>query len=188
MLNPRLAGRYAKSLIDLAIEKNALEEVYNDMLLLQNIFRNNREFVTIMKSPVILPDKKQDIFKAVAAGGRISQFTSLFFQLLIRKSREASFPEIVNAFIDQYKVHKNIQTVKLITAKPLSEEMKQEIVRKVQGQTPLKTIDLKTEVREDLIGGFVLQMGDTLVDASISYDLKAIKKQFLNNDFIYKIR
>jgi F-type H+-transporting ATPase subunit delta len=188
MQNPRLAGRYAKSLIDLAVEKNALEQVYNDMLLLQNIFRNNREFVTIMRSPVILPDKKEDIFRAVAQGGRISQFTTLFFQLLIRKSREASFPEIVNAFIEQYKLKKNIQTVKLTTAKPVSEEVKQEIVRKVQSQSPNKQIDLKTEVREDLIGGFVLEMGDSLVDASISYDLKAIKKQFLNNDFIYKIR
>lgn len=188
MLNPRLAGRYAKSLIDLAIEKNELETAYNDMLLLQNIFRGNREFVTIMKSPVILPEKKEDIFKAVAKGGRISPLTSLFFQLLIRKSREASFPEIVNAFIDQYKQHKNIQTVKLTTAKPISEDLKQQIVRKVQSQSPSKTIELKTAVNEDLIGGFVLEMGDALVDASIAYDLKAIKKQFLNNDFIYKIR
>ena len=188
MLNPRLAGRYAKSLMDLALEKNALEEVYNDMLLLQNIFKGSREFTTVMKSPVILPEKKQDIFKAVAQNGRIGQFTSLFFQLLIRKSREASFPEIVNAFIEQYKVHKHIQTVKLTTAKPVSEELKQEIIRKVQSQSPGRTIDLKTEVKEDLIGGFVLEMGDNLVDASIAYDLKAIKKQFLNNDFIYKIR
>ncbi len=188
MQNPRLAGRYAKSLMDLAIEKNELESSYNDMLLLQNIFRNNREFVTVMRSPVILPDKKQEIFKAVAQGGRISQLTTLFYQLLVRKSREASFPEIVNAFIDQYKLHKNIHTVKLTTAKPVSEEVKQEIIRKVQGQNPLKNIELKTEVKEDLIGGFVLEMGDLLVDASIAYDLKEIKKQFLNNDFIYKIR
>lgn len=188
MQNPRLAGRYAKSLIDLALEKNALEEVYNDMLSLQNVFRTNRQFVTIMRSPVIMPDKKLDIFKAVAQAGSISQFTSLFFQLLVRKSREASFPEIVNAFIEQYKQHKNIQTVKLTTARPVSEEVKQEIIRRVQSQSPLKNIELKTEVKEDLIGGFVLEMGDTLVDASIAYDLKAIKKQFLNNDFIYKIR
>jgi F-type H+-transporting ATPase subunit delta len=58
----------------------------------------------------------------------------------------------------------------------------------VQAQSPGKSIDLKTEVKEDLIGGFVLEMGDRLVDASIAYDLKEISKQFLNNDFIYKIR
>src|SRR5215213_6908250 len=98
MLNPRLAGRYAKSVMGLAIERNELEAVYNDMLLLQNIFKNNRQFVTVMRSPVILADKKQDIFKAVAQNGRISQLTTAFFDLLVRKNREASFPEIVNAF------------------------------------------------------------------------------------------
>lgn len=187
MQNPRLAGRYAKSLIDLAIEKNELDAVYNDMLLLQNIFKNNRQFVNIMRSPVIMADKKRDIFNAVAQG-RISKLTIAFYELLVRKNREASFPEIVNALIEQYKQHKNIQTVTLTTARPISEQVKQEIIRKVQAQSPNKTIDLKTEVKEDLIGGFILEMGDNLVDASIAYDLKAIKKQFLNNDFIYKIR
>ncbi len=52
----------------------------------------------------------------------------------------------------------------------------------------MKNIELTAVVDENIIGGFVLQIGNTLVDASIAYDLNAIKKQFLNNDFIYKIR
>lgn len=187
MQNPRLAGRYAKSLLDLAIERNELEAVYKDMQFLQAICKSNRDFVTIMKSPVIATDKKESIFTAVTTG-KISALTASFYQLLIRKGREANFPEIVQAVIDQYKKHKGIYTVKLTTAGPVGEEVKQEIIRRVQAQTPMKNIELKTEVKEDLVGGFVLEMGDTLVDASIAYDLKAIKKQFLNNDFIYKIR
>ncbi|HYF31928.1 MAG TPA: ATP synthase F1 subunit delta [Chitinophagaceae bacterium] len=187
MLNPRLAGRYAKSLMDLAIERNELEAIYQDMQFLQSVCRNSRDFVNLMKSPVIAPDKKEGIFNAVTKG-KISALTASFHQLLIRKGREANFPEIVQAFIDQYKRHKGIYTVKLTTAKPVSEDLKQEIIRKVRSQTPMQNIELKTEVKEDLVGGFVLEMGDTLVDASIAYDLKAIKKQFLNNDFIYKIR
>ena len=52
----------------------------------------------------------------------------------------------------------------------------------------MQNIELETTVNKDLIGGFVLQAGDQLVDASIAYDLKNIAKQFDNNDFIYKIR
>jgi F-type H+-transporting ATPase subunit delta len=51
-----------------------------------------------------------------------------------------------------------------------------------------QNIELEEKVDKDIIGGFVLQIGDKLVDASIAYDLKAIAKQFENNDFIYKIR
>ena len=52
----------------------------------------------------------------------------------------------------------------------------------------MQNIELETAVKEDIIGGFVLQAGDKLVDASIAYDLKEIARQFENNDFIYKVR
>jgi F-type H+-transporting ATPase subunit delta len=187
MQNPRLAGRYAKSLLDLAVERNELETVHDDILFLQQVSKNSREFVSLMKSPVIEPAKKEKVFTAVTAG-RISELTAAFHRLLITKGREANLTEIINAFITQYNKKKGIQIIKLTTPAPISEELKQQIVEKIKSQTQFTNIELKTEVKEDLIGGFVLEMGDSLVDASISYDLRAIKKQFLNNDFIYKIR
>jgi F-type H+-transporting ATPase subunit delta len=187
MMNPRLAGRYAKSLLGLAIERNQLDEAYNDMIFLQDVCKSNREFNVVLKSPVIPPEKKEAILEAVTKG-RISALTDSFIRLLIRKGREMNLPEITSAFIDQYKEYKQIYTIKLTTAAPVSEEIKKEIVEKVKSQSDMKNIELTTAVNEDLIGGFVLQIGDTLVDASVAYDLNAIKKQFLNNDFIYKIR
>jgi F-type H+-transporting ATPase subunit delta len=187
MLNPRLAGRYAKSLIDLAIERNQLEVIYNDMLFLRNVCKNSREFVTILKSPVITSDKKDNILQAIA-GGKVSEVTMAFNKLLVKKGRESGLPEIINAFIEQYKKHKDIHTVKLTTAVPVSEELKQQIIAKIQEQTAMKNIELETAVKDELIGGFVLELGGTLVDGSIAYDLSKIRSQFLNNDFIYKIR
>jgi F-type H+-transporting ATPase subunit delta len=188
MPNPRLAGRYAKSLIGLANERNQLEAVYNDMLYLQMVVKGSRDFVTLLKSPVIKADKKQAILDAVTSSGNLSDLTLGFSKLLVSKGRESNLPEIVTAFIEQYKTQKEIYTITLTTATPVSEELKQAIVNKVTSQTSMKNIDLRTEVKEDLIGGFTLEMGDTLVDASILYDLNKIKSQFLNNDFIYKIR
>jgi F-type H+-transporting ATPase subunit delta len=107
---------------------------------------------------------------------------------MIRKSRESYLPEVVTAFIKQYKANKNIYSVKLTTASGLSEELKSAIVKQVQATTEMQNIELETVVNEALIGGFVLQAGDKLIDASIAYDLKNIAKQFDNNDFIYKIR
>jgi F-type H+-transporting ATPase subunit delta len=187
MLNPRLAGRYAKSLIDLALEQDKLEQVYKDMLLLQSICKNNRDFVSLLKSPVVPTDKKEAVLDA-ATSGKTTELTAAFNRLLIRKGREAVLPEIIQAFIEQYKHKKDIHVVKLTTATPISEEVKQAIISKVQTLTPMKTVELQTVVKEDIIGGFLLELGDTLVDASISYDLNKIRSQFLNNDFIYKIR
>jgi F-type H+-transporting ATPase subunit delta len=187
MPNPRLAARYAKSLLDLANEKGILEQVHNDMLYLQAVCSKSREVVNLLRSPIISPDKKEAILKAVTKTN-ISESTNVFIRLLITKGREEYLPEIITAFISQYKKQKDIHTVKLTTATPISEELKKQIVERVQSQTNLKNIELKAEVKEDIIGGFLLEIGDTLVDASVSYDLNKIRSQFLNNDFIYKIR
>ncbi|HSU27779.1 MAG TPA: ATP synthase F1 subunit delta [Chitinophagaceae bacterium] len=187
MPNPRLATRYAKALLDLAIEKKSLEEIFADMQWLQAVCKGSREFVGVLKSPIIKSDKKQKIIEAIAKG-KISVITMSFLVLMVKKNRENYLPEVITAFIRQYKEHKNIYIVKLATASALTEEMKDAFLKQIRATSDMQHIELETTVNKELIGGFVLQAGDKLVDASIAYDLKIIAKQFENNDFIYKIR
>jgi len=187
MSNTRLATRYAKSLIGLAIERNELEKVFGDMEWLQSLCKGNRDFVNMLRSPVIKSDTKGKIVKAVAQNN-IGLLTNSFIQLLINKGRESALPEIAAAFIQQYKEVKKIFTVRLTTAHPLSDDIKKAFVDHIKSTTEMQNIELETIVKEDIIGGFVLQTGDKLVDASVAYDLKEIARQFENNDFIYKVR
>ena len=159
MPNPRLATRYAKSIIDLAIEKGQLEKVFADMQWLQAVCKSSHEFVVILRSPVIKGDKKEKIIEAVT-DGRISEMTKMFVRLMIRKGRESYLPEVINAYITQYKVNKNIQTVQLTTASALSDELKNAIVKQIKATADMPNIELETSVNADLIGGFVLQAGD----------------------------
>jgi len=114
--------------------------------------------------------------------------TIAFFKLLINKSREYNLPEIVNAFIVQYNELNNIHTFKLITAIPVSDTLKESIINKIKAETSYQKIQLETAVKEELIGGFTLEVGDSLVDASILRDLNDVKKQFQNNEYIHNIR
>ena len=187
MPNPRLASRYAKSLIDLAIERGQVEKIFEDMQWLQAVCKGNRDFVNVLRSPIINADTKKKIVAAVTAG-KVSELVSAFNDLLITKGRESNLPEIISAFISAYKEHKNIKTVKLTTASTVSESMKSAIVAQVKKTSGFQNIELEEKVDENIIGGFVLQVGDKMIDASIAYDLRTIAKQFENNDFIYKIR
>ncbi len=187
MLNPRLAGRYAKSLIDLALEQGQLEAVHSDMLYMSNMMKNSAELVTILKSPVVPGDKKQKVLTALTEG-KIGPITASFNRLLITKGRESFLPEIVYAFIEQYKENKGIHTVTLTTAMPVSDEVKNSIIQKIKLGAHMKEVELEAIVDEKIIGGFILEADGRRVDASIAYDLANIKKQFANNDFIYRIR
>lgn len=187
MLNPRLAGRYAKSLTDLALENKQSDRIYDDVVFLQSVCNESKELVSLLKSPVIQADKKLAVLEAITKG-RVSELTTLFLRLLVKKGRENILPQILQAAIEQYKRYKDIHVVKLTTASEISNELKESLLKKIKEETRYQNIELEMEVKPEIIGGFVLEVENSLIDASISYDLNAIRKQFDNNDFIYKIR
>lgn len=187
MPNLRLAARYAKSLIDLSVEKGQLEKVYADMRLLQSVCKSNPDFVNVLRSPIIKADKKNSILVAVTTG-RVTELTAGFIKLLVTKGRESDLPEIAGAFIDQYNSIKGIHKVKITSATPLSNEVKSSIEARINSDAGLLNIELETATDESLIGGFVLEFNNNLVDASILRDLKDIKKQFTGNLYEHNIR
>ena len=105
MRNPRLAFRYAKSLLDLALEKGQLEQVYADMLYLQQLTDRSREFLNLLRSPVVPNEKKLIAIDAVITKN-VSPMTDAFVKLLVRKNRDGDLPDIITAFIQQYKDEK----------------------------------------------------------------------------------
>ena len=187
MQNPRLAIRYAKSLLDLAQEQNKLELVFNDMKLLDDICKSNREFANVLKSPIIKEDKKNQVIESVTAG-RINMLTASFIKLLGGKGRESNLPEIISAFIEQYNEVKGIHKVKLTTAVEISEDLKNEFINKIKASEGVKTIELQTIVDETIVGGFILEMEGKLADGSIRRDLNDVQKQFMDNEYIQKLR
>lgn len=186
MQNPRLASRYAKSLVDLAAEKGQLEAVRVDMQVLQQIAKSNPDVVTLLKSPVIKPDKKQKILSAILEG-KVGTITAAFVQLLVVKGRESNLPEIATEFARQYNVLKNISKVKITTAVPLDPAILGTIKQKVEAGTD-NTIEMETAVEPELIGGFVLESENRLYDASVLRDLNDIRKQFTQNIYTPNIR
>ncbi|MFN9709785.1 MAG: ATP synthase F1 subunit delta [Bacteroidota bacterium] len=187
MQNPRLAGRYAKSLIDLAKEKNQLDVIHAVIIELKKICKESRELLNLLRSPIIKADKKLAILKE-AVLGKLNPLTAAFVQLMVSKGRESSLPDIAEAFIEQYNQINGIQKVKLTTAVPVGEDLKTAIAQQLKSAVSYDKIDLETRVDESLIGGFQLEFDGKLVDTSIARDLRDIKKQFQQNIYIPNIR
>src|SRR3954468_16347217 len=122
MNNPRLAARYGKSLLDLAVEQNQLDTVLADMKFLRAVCKANPDFASVLVSPVIKADKKEKIIESII-NGRVSTLTASFIKLLVRKARENVLPQIAVSFIAQYNELKDIHQVKLTTAIPVSAEL-----------------------------------------------------------------
>ena len=172
----KVAARYAKSLIDLALEQKALEEIKIDMELFVNTLRINTELQAVVKNPIIPLNKKNAIINAVF-GGKIHKVTSSFLKIVIDKGRAEIIYGTAKEFLNQYNQYKNIVTAKVTSATPLTENAKTEIINKVKAITGGEVL-LQTEVDDSLIGGFILTVGDKQFDTSLASGLAKLKKEF----------
>jgi F-type H+-transporting ATPase subunit delta len=183
----KVATRYAKSLIDLAAEMNSLDQVHADMLFWQEVCQSSRDLVNMFTSPVIQGDKKMKVLQRIGPD-HLGPFTGAFVGLLIRKGRENDFPEIITAFLEQYNVLKDIHTARLTTAVAVSEGVQQAFKDKLKNELSLANVVLDAVVDPRLIGGFTLEVDGKMVDASVERDLHDIRKQFMQNIYVPKIK
>lgn len=186
MSNSRLSFRYAKSLLDIAKEQNKVQEVHQDTLYLVALCKASKEFLAVLKSPILQASKKQSVIDAIVKPN-INALTHSFISLLIKKGREGELADIAAAFEHLFNEMNNITKVSLTTAVEISEALKNDIVAQVNKNSKT-AIQLQTQVNENLIGGFVLEFNNNLLDASVSKQLNDLKKQFSDNSFVSNIR
>lgn len=172
------ATRYAKSLMDLATEGNALEAVKNDMKAVIRLCEENRDFALFLKSPVIKTDKKIEVLNSVFQG-KISKLSQSFLALIASKNREAYIPEIARAFDELYKQNSNILTAVVTSARGLDDTTRKKVIELVKSQMNGE-VELIEKIDPNTIGGFILKIGDRQIDRSVSRQLSTLKNQLVN--------
>ncbi|MBK9285471.1 MAG: ATP synthase F1 subunit delta [Sphingobacteriaceae bacterium] len=177
-----VASRYAKSLLDLSIENKQLEVVRKDMQIIDSLCKSNREFVLLLESPVVNTDKKIAILKSIFEKN-ISTLSLSFLNLIASKRRENYISHIASSFDAQYKIYKNITTVKIESAIALDAKLKESVLSLVK-QNVKGEIELMEKVNPSLIGGFILTINDKQIDQSIASKLNKLKKDFSGNLFV----
>jgi F-type H+-transporting ATPase subunit delta len=177
MSENKAASRYAKSLIDLAKERNALEEIKNDMFFLEQVIDQNPELEAILRNPIVPLDKKSGILENIL-GAKVNEATKAFAKLIVNKGRSAILFDISKSFIAQYNALKGIVTAYVTTATELTAESRAEIVAIVKKEIGANEVVIREKVNDKLIGGFILKVGDRQFDASIASSLNKLKKEF----------
>lgn len=177
MTNQRVADRYAKSLLDLAVERKQLDVIKADVDGLLEM-SGNRDLAVLLGSPVVNPSKKNAIMTALLDKAGADELTKTFVKILINKGRESDLIGILGAFNDQYKTLRKISTVKVTSASALGEAelaaIRQQLV--AGGKTEAE-VEIETVVDPAIMGGFVLEFGGKVYDASVQHKLHQIRKE-----------
>ncbi|MBQ1816816.1 MAG: F0F1 ATP synthase subunit delta [Bacteroidaceae bacterium] len=167
--------RYARALIKASMETHQEEQVYAEMNTLSDNFSTMPQLCQIIDNPVISTNEKAGLIKSVC-GTEISAVTEKFISLILQEGREKALHAIANSYIRLYRQHKNIISGKLTTAVPVSEETKEKLRSKVNERTN-GTVEFKTDIDPDIIGGFILEYDTYCMDASMRKKLNLIKAE-----------
>ena len=178
-----VAARYVKSLLGLAVEKGALDQVHADMQLFTKVCEENRDFLLMLRSPVIKHGDKNDVLKKLFQG-KVNALSLAIFDIITRKNREPLLPEIAATFHHAYNVYNGIGEATVTTAVSMDKELRNEIEAIAKKISDKKQLELHEKVDPEMIGGFVLKVGDQQVDASLKNKLNALKVKLSNNPYV----
>lgn len=170
-----LEKTYSKALFELAVEENVLDEIFNELKMLAQIFYENDELEKCLSVPTITGEEKSSIISNIFSG-KVSDLTYNFLNVLVEKGRIVYIQKIYNQFRNMYNEKNGILEVTAITTKPLSDELKKKLIQKLESIS-LKKINLIENVDEAILGGIVLSYGNTQLDASIKSKIDSMRSQ-----------
>ena len=180
MADSRVASRYVKSLLGLAVEQGVLDEVHRDMQLFNRVCKENRNFVAMLRSPVIRHENKRAVLKKIFTG-KVGTLTMAIINIVTLKNREPILPAIASEFHNAYNVYKEIGKAYLTTTVPADKDLLEVMEALSKKLANKQTIEMETAVDSELIGGFVLNVGDRQIDASIRSKLRKLELKFEEN-------
>jgi len=175
-----ISKRYAKALLEYAIENKSEDTVYSEMKKLEVAFAAEPRLRMAMDNPTLTIKDKLGLIKA-AVGGNTSNVLSRFFDLVLKNKRETGLQYIALSYADLYCQMKHINKAKLVTATPVGNEVADRMKLLVQQIKP-GTLEFETKIDPDIEGGFMLFFDTFRMDASVKTQLKRIKQQFIEEN------
>ena len=173
-----IAKTYGEALFETALEKEKIDEMYEEALGIEQVFSENPKLVKLFNHPNIIKEEKLQVVESVFAD-RLSPEMAGFLRIVIEKGRLSELDGIFAYFIAKVKEHKKIGIAYVSSAAALSDGQKKQIEKRLLSTTTYEAFEIHFSVDESLIGGLVIRIGDRVVDSSIKSRLYEMKKELM---------
>lgn len=178
MKGVRASIRYAKALMQLAQEHKLVDALIVDAKMIHNLVETSDDFRIFLSSPLVRVDQKRSIMNSIFSG-KVNDLMLRFIDQVVSQGREASLHAIMEKFIGLYNEIHNIAQVSLSTATPLSDASRKQLLDGLKAKYKYAQVELTESVDPELLGGMLMRIGDTQLDASIRRQLQNIEKELV---------
>lgn len=182
MRDTKIALRYATAVLNLSLERKMAEKVNDDMLLITETIANSKELKRLLSSPVVKAKAKRDALEKIF-GKKISAIGLGLIDQLIENKRLPYLVDVAKQYTIIYNHHIGSQKALVTTAVPLTEKLKKKVLEKVK-EIVGKEVTVENVVNPEILGGFILRVGDKQYDASFTGKLNKLRREFEDNLYV----
>lgn len=172
------ARRYAKALLQIGDQQGNVPQLQQELDTVATTVAANADLMRLVASPLVLPRKKAEVFETILAAAKVSETLRHFFRVVAEAGRLNLLPDLRRTFADLVDERAGIVEAKVASAQPLTEAQSQALVVSLAARTG-KTIRLSWSQDSTLLGGLKVQVGSTVLDASLQGQLRQLKTQLL---------
>lgn len=177
-----IAKRYAKALLDFALASKTEDTVYAEVLQFIRSWNNVPQLAQVLGNPLLPAQQKESVI-CQAASTAVSPTFQKFTTLVVAHRRESFMLFIAHSYVTLYRKLKHISIGKLVTAVPVSKSVANRLEKMVQDQSAgAVDVILDTQTDSSIMGGFIFQIDDLRLDASVRSQFERIKKQFVEKN------
>ena len=178
MAGTRAAIRYAKAILSLANDQKKADVVDNDMKLIVGTISENIELSDVLGNSVIKPETKKAALFAIFPN--LNTVTAGLLDVLQSNKRLNILNDIALKYSVLFDQQNGKEVAQVTTAFPLTGDLEIKVLAKIKELTN-KAVELENIVDENILGGFILRIGDKQYDASVSNKLNKLKREFTLN-------
>ncbi len=172
-----IAKAYGKTLYDLAVECESVEQMLEEITTLRQAFEENPQFLTLLDAPTLNKQQRVDIVDETF-GGKVHIYLLNFLKVIAENGTAHEFIDAAKQFRNEYNWENGIETVTVVSAVALGADQEAALIEKLSKLTG-KTIHLEKKVDPDCLGGLRLQMEGMQLDGTVKNKLDAIRNRLL---------
>lgn len=181
MINRTVPRRYAQALLMIAHEKNALELYEQELEGFGRRLLEDPQLKSLMDNPRVQPEEKRK-YLGRHLQGQVDPIIFNFLNLIVDKRREYLFLEIIHEYKQYADQARNITDAEVRSAVQLTDKDFRELRERLCKATG-KNVRLQSRIDTTLIGGMVVQIGDTVIDGSVAKKLSLLRKRLRESQF-----
>jgi F-type H+-transporting ATPase subunit delta len=175
-----ISNRYAKAIFQYAAAHGDETRLHEEMKALSEQFVAVPLLKRVLDDPTVSATEKIDALITATGGKKISNTCEHVIEMVVKNGRGHYMQNIALMYDKVYRKEKNMVVIKLTTTEPASQEMKNALIDLIIKDKTEKA-DFATKTDPDIIGGFVLSIEDSRLDASVKNQLNQLRLELTAN-------